>query len=321
MKCRIAVLSACGLSCAHVSRLRSIGEVVQFDKTQGQAEAIKRLQGANIAVADCSDIEFTERLFASLPSLAYLCLASTGYEQVDLEAAHAHGVTVANVPCYATDSVAEHTIALMFSLIRHIPRADRAMRDCPFEVELGDWRHNHYLGHNIRGKMLGIIGLGRIGIRVAELGRALGMIVSVCSARDSRSTRVVAGIETTNLETVLRHSDVISINAAYHQELKHLIGPRTIPMLKASAVIVNTSRGALVDEAALATALSLRGIAGYATDVLEDTSPTNPLLLLPNVVLTPHVGFYSEESVRQLADSIVANVESYAMGHPVNQIR
>ncbi len=311
---KIAILSFSFLTLEHVGRLRKLGEVVEHQSTNNEADAISRLQGAEVAIADCWDVPLNKEVFESSPSLKYVSLNSTGYNQVDLIAAKEHGVSIANVPGFSTDGVAEQAIGLMFATLRHIPMSDREMRKKPFQIDPANRTQDIYLGANIHEKTLGIIGLGQIGMRVAEMGKGLGMKVIAYN----RTQKHIEGVEMVDLDTVLKTSDVISLNAAFVEEMRNLIDKSAIEKMKPSAILVNTARGDFVDEGALAKALSEKRIAGYGTDVLADWTTDNPLLALDNVTLTPHSGFFTVESLKNMADSIVANVESYAAGKPQN---
>jgi glyoxylate reductase len=248
--------------------------------------------------------------------LKYVSLNSTGFNQVDLVAAKEHGISIANVPGFSTDSVAEQAIGLMFATLRHIPMGDREMRKKPFQIDPANRSQDIYVGANVRGKTLGIIGLGQIGTRVAEIGRGLGMEVLAFN----RTPKQVGGVRMVDLDMLLKTSDVISINAAFVDGMKNLVDEKAIGKMKPSAVLVNTARGDFVDEGVLAKALSEKRIAGYGTDVLANWTTNNPLLALENITLTPHSGFFTAESLKNMGDIIVSNIESYIAGTPQNVV-
>ena len=311
---KIAILSFSFLQPEHLDRLKKLGEVVEYQTTNTEEDAISRLEGAEIVVADCWDVPLNERVLSAASSVRYVSLNSTGYNQVDLAAASKNDISIANVPGFSTDAVAELAIGLMFSVLRGIPASDQAMHEKPFQIDPANREQDIYLGTNLRGKTLGVFGLGHIGARVAELGKGLGMNVIAYN----RSPKAVEGVSMTDLDTLLASSDIISINAAFTEEHRNLIDAEVIGKMKPSAILINTARGEFVDEAALAAAIGSKRIRGYGTDVLADWSAQNPLLSLSQVVVTPHSGFFTSEALQNLADIIVGNIESYAAGTPRN---
>lgn len=314
---RIAILNNSALTDRHINRLKQLGDVVAYKRTVGEVEAIQRLAAVDIAIVDCTNIPIGKKLFQELPMLKYICLNSTGYEEVDLEAAIENGITISNVPDYSTNSVAEHTIALMLSLARHLSESNKTMFDNPFEIELSEKAHHKFLGQTLNGKTLGIIGLGKIGNRVAELATAFGMKIIAYNKSKIPNTNITQ----TDLHELLMTSDFISINATYKKGLKTLLDEKEISKIKSNTFIINTARGELINEYALAKAIETKNIGGYATDVLCNKSKHNPLLKFNNVILTPHLGFFTDESLNKLADTILANVESFIANKPNNIIK
>lgn len=312
---KIAILNESFLTAHHIKRLQALGEVTQHSDTDNEALAIARLQDVDVAVTDCWLTPLNDAVLSHVPHLQYICLNSTGYDLVDLAAAKRHGVAIANVPGFSTDSVAEHAIALMFATIRHIGQADRAMHHQPFRVDPADAGDAaKYCGMDIRGKVMGVIGMGAIGTRVAELAQGLGMK----AVAYNRSPREVSGVTRVSLDEVLRLSDVISLNTAMGENLSNCINTRSLSLVKPTAYIINTAREGLIDEKALATALQHGKLAGAGLDMLTDMSKTNPLLGLETVVLTPHIGYLTNESFERMADIITGNVESFAKGRSRN---
>ena len=174
---KIAILSFSFLSPEHISRLKKLGDVVEYQTTNNLKDAQERLQGVEVAIGDCWDVPFKKELFDLVKDLKYVSLNSTGFDHVDLVSAKENGVQVANVPGFSTEAVAEGTVALMFSVLRLIPMGNRVSHEKPFQVDPANRSHDRYLGKNVRGSTLGIIGLGRIGTRLAELAQGLGMNV------------------------------------------------------------------------------------------------------------------------------------------------
>lgn len=313
---KIAILNRSFLSEQQIDKLKKYGEVDVYSMTETEDELIERLKGAELAVADCWDAPLSRRVFENAPSLKYLSINSTGYDLADIKAARENNVSVANVPGFSTDSVAELTLALLLAVVRRIPKSDEAMRKEPFQVDSANRAYDIYRGQNLRGKTIGIVGLGRIGQRVAEIAKAFGMEI----IGYNRTPKEIDGIRMASLEELFKQSDVISLNAALGDENKDLINKETIALMKDGVYLVNTARGAMINENDLYEALKSKKIAGAGLDVVDDWSLKNPLLQLDNVVLTPHSGFFTDESLQNMTEIIVANLESYINGSPQNVV-
>jgi glycerate dehydrogenase len=313
---KIVILNESFLKEPHLEKLRQLGNVEVYTDTEDETTAIERLKNADVAVADCWLTPLNEVVFSASPALKYVSLNSTGFDLVDLEAARKHNVAIANVPGFSTEGVAEHAIALLLSLVRHIPIAHEAMKQQPFQVDPANLTTHAYLGTDLRGKTMGIIGLGQIGTRVAELAQGFGMKV----IGYNRTPRAVPGVTQLSIEEVLSQSDVISLNTALTDNLAKIIDTEALRTMKPSTYLINTARGGLIDEPALATALQEGIIAGAGLDLLADWSPSNPLLTLPNVVLTPHIAYFTSESLENMADMIVENVEGFVAGNTPNAV-
>ena len=313
---KIAVLNESFLKEEHLARLRQLGDVTVYTDTEDEAKAIERLKDVDVAVADCWLTPLKETVFVHTPQLKYVTLNSTGYDQVDLEGAKKYNIAIANVPGFSTEGVAEHAIALLFAVVRHIPAANAAMRTQPFQVDPADSSNMVYLGSDLRGKTMGIVGLGQIGTRVAELAQGLGMNVVAYN----RTPRVVAGVKMATLDELLAQSDIVSLNTAFSDELANLIDADSLQKMKSSAYLINTARGGLVDDEALAHALQNKTIAGAGLDVINDWSKSNPLLSLDNVVLTPHIAYLTVESLDNMAQVIVENIEGFVRGEKPNVV-
>ena len=313
---KTVVLNESFLKDSQLDRLKKLGEVEVLLGTTSEDLAIERLQGADVAIADMFESPLNKTVFASIPSVKFISLNTTGFDLVDITSARENNVIVSNVPGFGTQGVAEHAIALLFATARHIAVGDKAMRAGPFQLDPANREHDRYLGTDIHGKTIGIIGLGQIGTRVAELAAALGMKVLAYN----RSPRDVPGIELVSLEDLLKRSDVVSLNGAYSADQENLLNEDMMALMKKTAILINTARGNFVDDTALAKALTENRLAGAGLDFLHDWSSDNPLLALDNVVLTPHVGWFTEESLANLADIIVDNVEAFASGKPINVI-
>ena len=311
----IAILQNWSLSKEDMDRAKTLGAVTLYDSTDSEDQAIDRLIGADIAVLDRFNLLPTRKIFEGAKQLKLLVVTSTAYHGVDLDAATEHGIKVANVPGFSTESVAEHAIALMFSVIRRIPLGNRLIREKPFQA-LGIESDYPVQGLEIRGRTLGIIGLGSIGSRIAELGLGLGMKVVAYN----RTPRQMQGVEMVSLDGLLETSDVVSLSTAFNSETENIIGTRELAIMKPSAVLINAASGKLVDTQALYKALKEEMIFGAGLDLLAEWDQDNPLLGLDNIVLTPHTAWWTEEASRNFGDIIVTNIETFIRGEPINLV-
>ncbi|MEA4824575.1 MAG: C-terminal binding protein [Clostridiaceae bacterium] len=253
---------------------------------------------------------FTEEVFAALPKLKLLVRYGIGYDTVDLTAARAHGVDVCNAPTYGTIDVAEHAMALLLAANRKILSFDAGVRE-------GEWgKSAAYPTHRLKDTTLGLVGLGRIARNVAQYAQGFGMKTIAydpyIKPEDTGNTTLVS------LGELLRTSDYISLHAPLTEENRHMICRETLAQCKPNAVLVNTSRGGLIDTDALAEALRTGVIRGAGLDVLEtEPMPENsPLTKLTNVVLTPHTAWLTEESVVSLHEEVTAEVVRFLKGQP-----
>jgi D-3-phosphoglycerate dehydrogenase len=248
------------------------------------------------------------RLIANLPRLKLITLHGVGVDQVNLPAAAARGIVVTNVPGANAQAVAEHTIGLMLAVLRHIPYGDTQMRG-------GAWGGARLLGEELSGKTLGIIGLGNIGRRVAALGQAFGMTVVAHSPTVSPPP---PGITMMALEPLLAAADIVSLHAPLNAQTDGLLSATRLALMKPTAILINTARGALLDEVALAEALRAGRLAGAGLDVFTKEPPdrASPLLGLGNVVLTPHAGGSTAGALREIARRGGADMARVLAGEP-----
>ena len=282
-------------------------------------QVLERAVGAEAVMID--SVRFSAREFKALPDLRYLGLFATGFDRVDLEAAIAHGVTVCNVPAYGTDSVAQAAMALVLSLAHRV-------RECDALVQRGEWvagREQRYPAQplmELRGKVFGVVGLGRIGRATAGLARAFGMRVLGYN-RTPRAEAAQDGIELVELEELLRRSDVVSLHTALTDETHHLIDENALSRMKPGALLINTARGGLIDDRALAAALQDGRIGGAGLDVLgpsEPPEPDNPLLSAPNCIITPHVAWATPEARGRCLQGAAANLRAFQEGRAQNVV-
>jgi len=243
------------------------------------------------------------------PALKIVANVAVGYNNIDVPYARSRSLVVTNTPDVLTESVADFTWALILAITRRLSEGERLLRR-------GDWRGwalDFMLGSELRGKQLGLVGLGRIGRAVAARAPAFGMRVAYTSRRSSDTV----GGEQMSLDRLLNTSDVVSLHVPLTAETRHLIDKKTIARMKRSAYLVNTARGAIVDEAALAWAMQQRLLAGAALDVYEDEPNVHPdLLQLENVLLSPHLGSGTTETRTAMADLAAENVLAVLGGRP-----
>lgn len=282
-----------------------------------QHEVVERLRGATVAITN--KVPLRADAIARLPDLKLVAVAATGTDNVDLAACRERGIAVCNIRNYSVVSVPEHCFALMLAVRRNLlayaadvaaGRWESSTRFCLLDHPIGD----------LAGSRLGIVGYGALGRRVAQIGRAFGMEIAVASRSPVTDDDVVQ----VPLSDLLSTSDVISLHLPLTEQTRHMIGAAELATMKKNAILINTARGGLVDEAALAEALTNGVIAGAGFDVLskEPPLPDNPLLKLnlPNFVLTPHVAWASGGAMQTLADMLVENIDAWAAGTPRNLV-
>lgn len=293
-------------------------EVVIYERT-APSEVIERAKGAEVLIINKTVLNKAE-LDALAPELKYIGLQSTGYNVVDLEAAVKHGVTVCNIPAYSTNAVAQQVFAFILHFANQVDLHSESVHN-------GDWcacpdfcYWNAPLSE-LNGKILGIIGFGSIGSRVAEIGEAFGMRILVYS----RTKKDLSGFKTAenvDLDTLLKNSDFITCHCPLTPETTGLINKKTLSAMKQTAVLINTSRGPVVDEQALADALNADKISGAAVDVLgaEPATSDNPLLLAKNCIITPHIAWAAKETRARLISILEENLNAYLNGKPQNKV-
>ena len=295
---------------AALAPLRERGEVAMHStRHESEAELIDRMRGAAAAINVRAYSKFTPAVFAALPELRFLTVMGTGTDNIDLAAATERGVVVSNTPTAPTVSVAEFTVALTLAIAKNLVPMHNALKG-------GSWRH--LPGVELRGKTFGLVGLGIIAQEVAPVFKALGMrLLGWSLTRDpARAARM--GVELVELDELLRQSDFVSLHLRASPKTAKIIGARELGLMKPSAFLVNTGRGALVDEAALHEALKAGRIAGAAIDVYqsEPLPGDSPLLTLENVVVTPHVAWVTDAGIDRMARHPVENILAFLEGKP-----
>jgi D-3-phosphoglycerate dehydrogenase len=264
-------------------------------KSSEEEQLVELARGCQV-ITTCWAPVTAKVMEAAAPTLRHVARYGVGLDNIDLDYADSHGITVTNVPDYCVDEVADHAFALLLSLARHTARFDRTMRD-------GRWgpRSTGPISR-LQGQVCGIVGLGRIGSAVASRAAAFGLTVHAYDPAIGTTGVAPAGLVMVDLAEVLTGSDFITLHVPLTAQTRQLINDRTLRMMKPTAYLINTARGGLVDGEALVRALEAGQIAGAALDVhdVEPPPPSYPLLRMDNVVLTPHAAFYSEEAVADL---------------------
>lgn len=301
---------------AQVRRPSFPHEWTAYDATDA-GDVVSRLVGVTIAITN--KVPVCRADLDRLPDLKMIAVAATGTNVIDLEACRERSIVVSNIRDYAVAAVPEHTLTLMLALRRNL----RAYSD---DVAAGRWEKSKtfcLLDHpisDLSGSRLGLIGYGALGKSVAKLALAFGMEVGAYN----RSPIDDPHVKTLSLDELIRTSDVISLHLPLNNETRNMIGRAELEQMKPTAILINTARGGLVDEAALAEALTSGRIAGAGFDVLtvEPPQPDNPLLKLrlPNFILTPHTAWASKQAMQTLADQLIDNVEAFVAGKPRNVV-
>ena len=299
----------------------SLGSVSLFDRTPPHA-VISRLRDAGADVAITNKVVIDREVMEACPTLRYVGVTATGMNCVDLAAATEHSITVTNVPGYAADSVAQHVFALLLELSNHVGAHDAAVRAGRWTGG-PDWSFTVAPMWLLRDRVLGIVGLGAIGKQVARLGAAFGM--HIAAAHQSSMDRVkLPGIDVRWLpvDELFAEADVLTLHCPLTDATRHLVNADRLKRMKRSAVLINTGRGDLVDEPALAAALREGGIAGAGLDVLSAEPPAegHPLVGLSNCRITPHNAWAAVESRRLLMRIAADNLRAFLQGEPRNVV-
>ncbi len=268
-----------------------------------------RLGDFQVVVINRERTPFTRSLLQNLPNLGLLVTNGMRNRSIDLEAAAERGVTVSGTDLLSHVTV-ELTWALILGLLRRVAEEDRATR-------LGHWQTT--LGVTLRGKVLGVIGLGRLGSKVATIGKAFDMDVIAWSENLTEARAAEVGVARVSKESLLSRADVVTIHLVLGERTRGLIGAKEFSSMKPAAYLVNTSRGPIVDEAALVDALNTGAIAGAAIDVFdqEPLPPGHPLLKAKNTVITPHIGYVADDNYRLFFGQFVENIEAWSSGSPI----
>ena len=296
--------------------LEELGTLMVYDRTKSD-ETVARAADAEIVLTN--KVILNSEVIAQLPRLKYIGVLATGYNVVDIKAAHERGIIVTNVPAYSTESVAQMVFAHLLTVTNRTEHYAIQNRD-------GRWSSNpdfcywDFPHMELAGKTFGVVGLGNIGLRVAQIAHAFGMKVKAMTSK-VQST-LPFGIEKVSLEELLATADVLSLHCPLTDSTRHMINAATLQQMKPSAILINTGRGPWVDDQAVADALAKGAIAAYCADVVteEPPQPDNPLLQQPNAFITPHIAWASMEARVRLLKVAIDNVRLFLNGQPQNVI-
>ena len=296
--------------------LKEMGEVTVYERTRRE-EIAGRAADADIVLTN--KVVMDREMMALLPRLKYIGVLATGYNVVDIEAAREKDIIVTNVPAYSTESVAQMVFAHLLTVTNRTEHYAEQNRQ-------GRWAENRDFCYwdteltELAGKTMGIVGLGHIGRRVAEIALAFGMQVKAMTSK--KAEELPAGIQKAELQSLLASSDVVSLHCPLTEGTRHLIHRETLRLMKPSAILINTGRGPLVDDEALAEALNEGRLRAYCADVVTEEPPKadHPLLHAPNAFITPHIAWATVEARKRLLQTAIGNVEAFVNGHPVNVV-
>ncbi len=295
------------------ARELSVDTAWHYDRPADDDATIARIGEADAVINIRSSVQFPENVLAVCPNLKILSVWGTGVDHVDLAAAERLGITVSNTPAYGAPYVAEHALTLALAVSRQIVENDRFIRE-------GGWTRGFI--DELYGKTLGVVGTGAIGQRMVQLGQGIGMNVIAWTRNATPERAAEYGIEFVALEELFARSDVVSLHVTLTPETEKLIGEPLLALMKPTAILVNTARGAVVDEDALLTVLREGRIAGAGLDVFEaEPLPSpHPFKGLPNVTLSAHVGGMAYNGTMRGLEMSVENLEAFAAGHPINVV-
>lgn len=299
------------------SALQSLGETVIYERS-APSETPQRIADADIVLTN--KVSLSEKDIKGASHLKYIGVMATGYNMVDITATHNRNITVTNVPSYSTSSVAQLTFSLILELYVHISKYSES-------VQRGEWVRSKDFSYQVlpikelNHKTLGIIGFGKIGQAVARIALAFGM--NVISSHKHPERDKMDGVVFVDQKICFKNSDIISLHCPLNDLNKNFVNMQLLQLMKPASILINTSRGGLINEKDLAQVLNSGMIAGAGLDVLSTEPPTsdNPLLKAKNCLITPHIAWATFEARSRLMGTVVENVRSYIMGIPVNIVK
>ena len=296
----------------------SVGKLTVYDDTSPE-DIVSRCLDSDAVITN--KVPFSRETMEKLPRLKYIGITATGYNIIDIKAADEMGIIVTNVPEYSTEGVAESVFAHILAFTARVTEHAALVRSGAWQ-DAGHFSFTAYPLSELYGKRIGIVGMGHIGMRTAEIAAAFGMEV-VYSSRSHKPEAEARGFMPVTLDELFSTSDFISLHVPQTDETKGMINRERIRMMKSSAILINTARGGLIDEEALAEALRERRIAGAGLDVLAEEPPVHgsPLLSIPECIITPHIAWTAKETRTRLMNMTLENLVSFMIGTPKNIVR
>ena len=293
------------------------GEFEYYENTSPN-EIVSRAKDADILFINKTPVD--AKTLKQLPKLKYVGLQSTGFNVIDCQAAKQLGITITNIPEYSTNAVAQHTFALILELTNHVGLHNKSVHD-------GEWSECPHFCYwkapltELQSKTIGIIGYGKIGYAVAKIAQAFDMKILAFSPTP-KEKRDISNIQFTDIDTILKESDNVTLHCTLNKSTENLIDEEALKKMKRNAIIINTSRGPVIDEKALSDALSKNLIAGAALDVLVDEPcrEDNPLTKLENCIITPHIAWAGLETRSRLMEILEKNLTAFLSGNPINVV-
>ena len=294
------------------TQFEKIGKVKYYDTLKGN-ELIKAIENAEIVLINKT--VFDKQLFSACKRLKYIGVFATGYNNVDLEEANLRGVTVCNAPSYSTKSVAQLTMTYILELSSNLSKYNRSTHEGKW-IESSTFSYFPYKFSELDGKTLGIFGMGTIGKEVAQMGMAFGLKIIAYS----RTPKNIDGVTFVERDELFKKSDFLSMHCPLTPDTKLLVNERTLSLMKPTAFLINTSRGGVIDENALANSLKSGKISGAAVDVLtkEPMAKDCPLLGIDNCIITPHIAWTTVEARKRLLEIVCQNLQAFLEGKPQN---
>ncbi len=296
--------------------LDKLAEVETYERTTPE-EVVERCKGAEIVLTN--KVVLDASVLNMLPRLQYIGVLATGYNVVDLEVASRQNIVVTNIPAYSTESVAQMVFCHLLNIVSHVDYY-------AIENRSGRWTKSPdfcYLDHNLfelYGKKMGIIGLGNTGMATARIATSFGLQVLAYTSKEEKD--LPYGIKAADLDTIFEQCDIVSLHCPLTNDTHHFVNASRLATMKPSAILINTGRGSLVDDIAVAEALNNDHLAAYVADVLTTEPPAadNPLLAAKNSYLTPHIAWATREARQRLINICTENVRAYIDGEPINQV-
>lgn len=315
---KIVILDSYTLTSGDLSwdELRKYGELDIYDRTS-PSEVVDRCRGAEIVLTNKVVLN-ASILEALSPTLRYVGVLATGYNVVDLVKAKEKSILVSNIPAYSTDSVAQMVFSHILNITNRVAHYTRQIREEQKWTKCPDFSYCDTPLMELHGLSMGIVGFGRIGSAVARMADAFGMQVLSYTSKDEKE--LPSYVHKVSLDDLFRLSDILSLHCPLCDNTFHLVSESTLKLMKPTAILINTGRGPLIDEDAVATALRENHLGAFAADVLSKEPPTadNPLLTAPRVWLTPHIAWATFQARMRLMDICIGNIRSFLAGKPVN---